>query len=184
MKLAALDIETLGLGTRSHVTDIGLVLAYMDTDFKLNYQNGLRIRLDQKEQSSLSRYSNDATLKFQYKTHGEKAFKKHLDSPKDYTIMKSADAFNAIRSACEDAEEIWINGLSFDTAILNTLREETNCEKPLWFFRKERDVRTVRETNSFVFEHTKTLATHDAYLDAKWNIKVARSYHRWTKSKL
>jgi 3' exoribonuclease, RNase T-like len=185
MIIAAIDIETLDTASTAHVFEIAVVTAEID--------QGLFAELDcaklapsYMEQLLLGRSVSKSTLDFHIRNRGIDNFENNLvdryrDSGDDqeYDRVKVKDGLDQIRSLCKDVEEVWINGVSFDSLVLQSLQHAVGDTLPLWTFRKERDVRTVRNTNPALYALTanKNVA-HRAYEDALWNLSVAALYHQ------
>ncbi len=183
MKLiASLDMETLDLGIRCQVFDIACVVAKIEEDREPREVRKELIRLDLVEQMRLGRTASPQTVEFHEKQRGAEAFRQHLYGTSDYSVMSVSKAFEVLRDCTDKVEEVWINGLSFDSAILQSLGVDVKDTKPLWWFRKERDVRTIRETITWVHRETdRSTVAHDAYQDTLWNISVVDAYYRWLK---
>jgi hypothetical protein len=184
MIIAALDIETLDTAHTAHVFEISAVTAVIDVGLFIE-QSSIKLAPNYLEQLFLGRTKSKDTLEFHRKIRGNDEFESNLlslnsNDTYDYTSVSLVITFELLRDFLKDVEEIWINGLSFDSPILHSLAKDSGCSMPLWDFRKERDVRTVRNTNPALHKLTKnTQVLHSAYEDALWNLSVAAHHHNF-----
>lgn len=198
MKLAALDIESCSTKQRAHIFEVGIVLADFtpngyfyddeedddDPGHKPSMILGERVgfTFDCIEQMLLSRVVDAKTMKFHREHRGEAA-RTMLMGSEQYPLLSLQAGFDLIREKLEEVEQIWINGLSFDPALLRSLQSECGYEPDLWDFRKECDVRTIRTTNDLMYRLThdsRKKSVHQALKDAEWNLGVADKYLNWT----
>lgn len=196
-KIASLDIESCSTKQRAHIFEVGIVLAnftpngiYYDPedDDDEDHPASMLIRdrigftFDCIEQMLLGRIVDASTMKF-HQTHRGDAARTMLMGSEQYPMRKLHEGFDLIRETLADVDQIWINGLSFDPALLRSLQEECEYPHDLWDFRKECDVRTIRTTNELMYELThdsRKKSVHQALKDAEWNLGVANKYLNWT----
>ena len=192
MKIAALDIETLDLDKNTAmVSDIGVIL--YDTLTESEEFFGLRPNL--LEQLLLGRTASKETLEFHIKVFGNKtAFTEHIMHSSIYKKVSVLDSHTILKNAFCSVEAIWINGLSFDPAILESLYKLVDRRLP-WNYKKEIDVRTInnlvnpalrqiiKTKSSISFEKDESkIVAHDAISDARWNLVVAQEFYGNLKS--
>ena len=171
MKLVSLDIETLSSKTRALVLEASAISVevehYKDVDYKalwaaLNpsrektntgWPNFLKGKITRVfpfyQQLKLGREVDSQTLKFHTKTpEQQEALHYMMTESMDDGCASVEDCLDSIRLFCVQADQIWINGLSFDPSILRSLNEQVGkgSEDPLWDFRAERDVRSFWRT--------------------------------------
>lgn len=184
MELAGLDIETLDTTVRSHVFEVAVVRATLDEAFNLNETKVVKFRFDFLEQMALQRTVSTGTIEFHENLRTPTGLRQALYGESEYKDLSAAEGLQLISDTVNSADELWINGLSFDVGILLTLALEIERDKPLWKkFRMERDVRTIRETNPHVHDRTQLgTVAHKAYEDAQWNLRVAAEYYKWMHS--
>jgi hypothetical protein len=115
------------------------------------------------------------TLRFHVKQCGLEEFDRRLRGNSVYMDMSLEATFKAMTNFLEPYQEIWINHPSFDVPIFRSLCEETRWTKPLWYFRKEKDVATIRDV---VPVQGQTKAEHEALKDAEWAMNLAIGWHR------
>ena len=179
--------------TRALVQDVGIVV--VDTNYfgaKVTPPSAATrrhgIRLNVIEQILAGRLIEEKSVKFHADNMGGIAkFQQHLEkAPSQYTPYSVRDGLLKIKAILDECEEIWINGLSFDPVVLHTLAENFGITEPLWFYRKEVDVRSINSQLKAVISRNqpmrktaaKTVA-HDAIKDAEWNVDVARAFKVW-----
>ena len=183
MLLASLDIETLDLErTTAVVFEIGVVIVRLDTvnGGHLAVLGETTYRPSIAEQLALGRTVSTDTLQFHRSQPGTDSrtsgsFQARLRS----ATQPLALIHDRLSSQLSSADEIWINGLSFDPVVLHYLFKSIG--KPLpWHFRKERDVRTVRPALKLCgIQETFDTAQprHHAIVDARWNMSVVDAYY-------
>lgn len=190
MIIAGLDIETLSLETNAVVFEIGLVKYDTETrDF-----SSTLILPDISQQVGAGRRIDQSTIDWHVNTiHGgsRNAFLARLAQAwrgdGDHTTV--SDAHWNIGDFLKDADEIWINGLSFDPVVLSSLFVPyyPGRESVPWSYKKESDVRTTRRTLAMpnfpsipIPECLDTTGrqTHFAVVDATWNVAQAYHYHK------
>lgn len=179
MKLATLDIETLDLDrVNAAVFEIGVVLADMDdTTGECTVTDQLLFCPSLAEQYVLDRTVSRDTFLFHQEQHGGDvaAFQARLGA----ATQPLAEVHEKLRLHLDDADELWINGLSFDPVVLHYLFASIGKQLP-WYFRKERDVRTVRpalKLKGIVPDFDSSLPRHRALTDALWNLSEVRAYY-------
>jgi hypothetical protein len=182
MKIAALDIETLDLNkTTALIFDIGIVVI---TDFELPSLRSIKevgIRPALAEQLALGRTVSQDTVAFHTKNYGGvEAFTEHLTGHNSYERMSVKSSIDLIQRTLKDVDELWINGLSFDPVLVESLALQVDMKLP-WDFRKETDVRSIRAQVPFP-ELEKRKAAHDAIKDAHWNLEIATAFKDWLAS--
>ena len=182
MKIAALDIETLDLNkTTALIFDIGIVVV---TDFELPSLRSIvefGIRPAISEQLALGRTVGKDTVDFHTKNYGGvEAFAEHLRGHRSYEHMGVKKSIDLIQDVLHDVDEVWINGLSFDPVLIESLALQIDAKMP-WHFRKEVDVRSIRAQVPFP-ELEKRDRAHDALKDAHWNLEVATAFKAWLAS--
>lgn len=183
MKLAGLDIETLDTSVRSQVFEVAIVRATLDDEGTMTETSATKFRFDFLEQQSFQRAVSPDTIAFHERLRTPAGLRKSLYGESEYVDVDAYTGLGIIAKEVADADELWINGLSFDCSILLTLAQDAGYEKPLWKFRRERDVRTIRETNVHVHHATDlSSVAHKAYEDALWNLQVAAAYYKWMAS--
>lgn len=187
MKIASLDIETLDLDKNTAmVSDIGVVV--YDTITKSEEFLGLRPNL--LEQLLLGRTYSKATVDFHINVFGSFTdLLEHLMHSETYKTVSILESHTALGKILSPVEAIWINGLSFDPAILESLYKLVGKRLP-WNYKKEIDVRTInnlvnpalrqvfqnKSAISFEKDDSKIVA-HDAIADARWNLVVAQEFY-------
>lgn len=179
MKLATLDTETLDLDrVNAVVFELGVVLADMDdTTGECTITDQLLFCPSLTEQLALGRTVSQDTLRFHVKHHNGDlaAFQARLDA----ATQPLAEVHEKLRHHLDGVDELWINGLSFDPVVLHYLFASIGKQLP-WYFRKERDVRTVRPALKLcgiqeTFDTTQP--RHQALVDARWNMSVVDAYY-------
>lgn len=182
MLIYALDIETLALRSRALVLDIAVVVADLDV-WKRDWaapiavKDVLKVRPSFVEQLKLGRAIDPGTIEFHEKQQGADKFAQHLLTSNEYPTSSVQDALNSVRKFMRTSGPVWINGLSFDPMVLRTLAEDIGDEdRPLWNFRDELDVRTVRKLHPALDVKLEGGPAHDAHKDSLWNLAVA---HNW-----
>lgn len=180
--IATLDIESLDTDPTSMITEIGVVV--YDTETKEEQTFGIRPNLV--EQMLLHRSITPNTIVFHERIHGSREnLIKYLSDESDvYKTMSIASCHKVLKDTLATADELWINGLSFDPVLLKNLFKQVGKDLP-YFFRKEIDVRSINERvlphlRAFFEEETpiRKAAAHDAIADAKWNMSVALEHSR------
>lgn len=183
MKLAGLDIETLDTSVRSQVFEVAIVRATLDEEFNVVETGGTKFRFEFLEQMALQRTVSTSTIEFHERLRTPDGLRKSLYGESEYIDVDARTGLDIITKEVAASDELWINGLSFDCSILLTMAMDIGYEKPLWKFRRERDVRTIRETNVHVHQATDlSSVAHKAYEDALWNLQVAAAYYKWMAS--
>lgn len=193
MLIAGLDIESGSQDRmRAVVHDVGIVV--VDTNYfggkgSLLSQNTKRygIRLNVMEQILAGRVIDAKGVKFHSDNLGGVAeFQRHLEkAPSQYAPYDVRTGLLKIKGILDECEEVWINGLSFDPILLHTLAETFNINDPLWFYRKEVDVRSINtQLKAVIYRNqpkrkTPHKVAHDAIKDAEWNVDVARAFKVW-----
>lgn len=183
MKQAFLDSETLGLNRlTSIVTDIGVIVY----DSETGQEERIGIRPDITEQLLLGKQCERDTVKFHEKHFpgGYEAFLKHLQGSDTYKNMRIAETHKLLKSTFDSVEEIWINGLSFDPIVLESMFSLVGLKLP-YYYRKEVDVRTIyrrvlpRLRNMLKADEVKhPPSKHDALEDAAWNLLIFKEYQQ------
>lgn len=180
---AALDSETLALREDAVVTEVAVVKFRLEVnptgrlvrdtiDEKVFYFNAI-------EQVALGRVIDKDTFDFHVKNGGLESISSQvipgLENPHSVYNLQSLQEF------CENSEEVWINGLSFDPSVLRSLANSYGFKSKyhlnsLWHYRKERDCRTIYRT--FPMETPKGISSHRALDDAKWVEQIVHLYHQ------
>lgn len=180
-KLVALDIETLDLDRATAlVFEIGIsVLTLDDTMLPIGEVKTFEHNLGLVEQIAYGRTISPNTVAWHIKQHGgnRAEFEDRLARGGNSSIQS---AYEFCNTHLEGADEIWINGLSFDPVVLHYLFAHIGKEPP-WHFRKENDVRTIRRALPFLGEAEAPgngKKRHFAGTDAEWNIEIAYAYRR------
>lgn len=179
MKLATLDTETLDLDrVNAVVFELGVVLADMDdTTGECTITDQLLFCPSLTEQLALARTVSQDTLRFHVNHHNGDlaAFQARLDA----ATQPLAEVHEKLRHHLDGVDELWINGLSFDPVVLHYLFASIGKQLP-WYFRKERDVRTVRpalKLKGIVSDFDSSLPRHRALTDALWNLSEVKAYY-------
>lgn len=180
---AALDSETLALREDAVVTEVAVVKFRLDVgptgrlqretlDSKVFYFNAI-------EQVALGRVIDKDTFDFHVQHGGLEAISSQvipgLANPDSKHILKQLQDF------CVNAEEVWINGLSFDPSVLRSLATTYGFKtkyhlNSFWHYHKERDCRTVYRT--FPMEKPEGSSSHRALEDAQWVERIVHLYHQ------
>lgn len=184
MKLAGLDIETLDLErTTAVVFEIGVALVDFDEETeKLNYKNETLLAPDLSQQIAYGRTISPKTVAWHVEQHkgNREELASRLRIAGDACYRADIKIIHAkLGKLLGDADEIWINGLSFDPVVLHYLFAHEGLESP-WDFRKEKDVRTIRPALDIIGFQCPPIEgkRHCAVPDAKWNLELAKGYHQ------
>lgn len=197
MRLTALDMETLDTDiTNSIIYDVAVVS--VDLEFKARKKaagstgplhtvvvtnpHAVTFRFNMLEQMRFGRTSSKETIEFHInRMTGETdedrflEFDSHLSDEETQMDVMALLGLDLIREECKKADEIWINGPSFDCSLLATLKTQSGYKHNLWDHRKERDVRSVNRSIP-TLNPIKDIR-HEAFEDASWNLRVAIAYH-------
>ncbi len=180
----ALDSETFSLEEDAVVTEIAVV------KFKLAIGTSGRLErssIDEQvfhfnvvEQVALGRVIDKNTYDFHIKNGGHESIASQvipgLEGP-----TTSLHKLQMLQEFCESADEVWINGMSFDPPVLRSLATSYGFRSKyslnsLWHYRKERDCRTIYRT--FPMATPNGSSTHRALDDAKWVEQIVHLYHQ------
>lgn len=181
MKLVGLDTETFDLErTTGVVFEIGVSIISFDSEtYKLNYESNTLIAPDLGQQIAYGRTISQKTVAWHIDQHkgNREEFANRLRVAGDRSDIKNIHS--ALGKLLGDADEIWINGLSFDPVVLHYLFAHEGLESP-WDFRKEKDVRTIRPALDIIGFQCPPIEgmRHCAVPDAKWNLAMAKGYHQ------
>lgn len=168
MKIVSLDIETASLSTNALILELGLISvevdSYADIDFTqvakaVAYAQhsfsgsgscwpapyaAVIVAFPYAEQISLGRDTDSDTIAWHNATPERSTEFKRMMQASMGTDRTVRSVLAQLYEFCEGADDIWINGLSFDPAILKTLAEQSKFGSALWEnFRAESDVRTI-----------------------------------------
>lgn len=190
MRLTALDLETLDTDiNNSIIYDVAVVS--VDVEFtgkklitQITNPNVVTFRFNMLEQMRFGRTSSADTINFHINRmkSGESDIEKFeefylkLNDQQLAEEVMAVKGLNLIREACKSADEIWINGLSFECSLLASLKKQSGYELDLWKYHKERDVRSINRSITTMTSHTSV--AHEAFDDALWNLQIAIAYHR------
>lgn len=72
-------------------------------------------------------------------------------------------------------QEIWMNHTSFDSGRLHAVAQVFGITKPLWHYRAEKDIATLRDLFQKI-ETSKAKVSHRALADALWNAEVLANF--------
>lgn len=200
MKIVSLDVETASTKTNALILEIGMISgtlpdkidvyhdidavvldhliknhrAYGTESYSWGNWTAMALSVSILEQRCLIRNETEETYAF-HKSKADMA--KNLDRMLAKGIAKGIDTLEEtltkVRLFCKDADELWINGLSFDPCILKTLCEDADYKLPLWKFRIERDIRTIYRTFNVNADLT-GFPAYDAVTDCARNLLTLR----------
>jgi hypothetical protein len=190
MRLTALDLETLDTDiNNSIIYDVAVVS--VDVEFigkkcipEITNPNVVTFRFNMLEKMRFGRTASADTINFHINRmkSGESDIEKFeefhlkLNDQQLASEVMAVKGLSLIREACKSADEIWINGLSFDCSLLASLKKQSGYELDLWKYIKERDVRSINRSIPTLSQ--KTTVMHEAFDDAQWNLQVAIAYHK------
>lgn len=184
MKLAGVDIETLDLErTTAVVFEIGVALVDFDEETKkLNYKSETLLAPVLSQQIAYGRTISQKTVDWHIEKHNgnRKEFASRLLIAGDACYRADIKSIHSqLKKLLGDADEIWINGLSFDPVVLHYLFAHEGLGNP-WDFRKEKDVRTIRSALDIIGFQCPPIdgMRHCAVPDAQWNLELAKGYHQ------
>jgi hypothetical protein len=172
------DIETLNTNVNSVILSIAAIPFTFEEgiikDVEPFYQN-----IDIQSCLDLGLEVNGDTLSW-WLNQTDKA-KSKLDNPKPTSIQTALGKFNFYIFTNFNVEDlrIWGNSARFDLGILNNVYNKTSTTPP-WFFRNERDVRTISALNPEVKKRLKKEyeesgeVLHDALTDCRLQIDYCR----------
>jgi predicted DNA binding CopG/RHH family protein len=189
MKIIGLDIETASTKTNSLIFEIGMISVEVPSYSKIDIDwiwdivtkkrpqtskiKTLVLPVPFVEQCSLGRdqtvdtynfHTQSTTMKFNFQKMMEASVK---------TRLSVKDVLARVKAFCLGADEIWINGLSFDPCILKSLAESVGDNSPLWKFRAETDVRSFYRI--FALDADVSLySAHRAINDCVRNLTLVR----------
>ena len=182
-KIGALDIETYSLSINAAISDVALLIVDIGSPQayeQIKLESSTTLNLDEfcwyfplLDQIELGCVVDKETLAFHRKHRkadmlGNQLYASHIQ-PQPLT-----EVFDSIRSTIIDnnIQELWINHTSFDYSRLHTLVEKIG-QKPLWNYRLEYDVYTLKKV--LKLPRLETEATHVAVEDAVWVLKQLKS---------
>ena len=177
-KVGTLDIETLGMTSDAVVYEVSLITAEVDEYYKV--VDGAAIpkewtgKLDILIQMLNNRAIEQGTLAFHFKNFKENTAQKILEGGHGPQAHPQA-VLQHIADECSSLDELWINGTSFDPPILQHLNQMFRPDKPLWYFRIENDIRTIRSRLSLSEPGTST-AKHESIEDCRWNWSIIQKF--------
>ena len=186
-RIASLDFETLDLNPQTTIVfDAAVCICTADcTNPDEVERHGWRLNIF--EQIAMGRTMTTNTSRWHVKRMGREKFQKHLEGTSEsasfYVESSVKDFLHSLEQICKTVDEIWINGLSFDTTITKSLADSLGMDMP-WYFRKEVDVRSMHKRVPYqekgIIAKLEKEAAHDATADALWNLNQALSFHEWT----
>jgi len=187
LNLAALDIETLSLENNAVVYELGIVTMQLSVETSPTVQppyNSHIVNFHILPQVLEGRSVSVDTVKF----HEKLARKRGLNTSSntedfDYYFGQSSNHLahppesitEQVRSILTGADEVWINHPEFDLPNLNSLLKVTT-DKPLFHYRKVRDVSMARNSGLGIFQPEGESA-HKSVLYALWNLRIASAWH-------
>lgn len=193
IKIVSLDIETLSTKTSALVLEIGMISgtinSYSDIDLSVILEVATSdspvldnpcawtakvLPVSYTEQVDICRSEDDSTWAFHRTTPVREVHLTKMLKDAEGTLDTIFDSLEKVSAFCEGADEIWINGLSFDPAILKSLSEEVFYDTPLWPFRAERDVRTIYRVFA-VDTDVSNFTSHQAIMDCIRNLATVRA---------
>lgn len=171
MKIGTLDIETLDTNRSTAIVwEVGLIVVDVDEQRKqLSGTEALEFEwvLDVTSQVARGRTSAPDTVAFQNRQFPGGEFEKLLERPT--TPMRRF--FTELRVNCSGLDELWVNGLSFDPPLLESLAHDFGeWHGGIWLFRIERDVRTIKA--EWGINLPQEGKKHRALDDCRWNLRV------------
>jgi hypothetical protein len=183
--IAGLDIETLDLNkTTAVVMDIGISVYDLSKEMEVGKYS---LRPCIMEQLVLGRTIDLGTVQFHINNYHEtrEGLIDHLNNPPSVndTIKNVHEMMTQIFVG---VSEIWINGLSFDPVVLETLFACRGLKTLPWSFRKEVDVRSFRtlfKKHGISLLSDTSVSQHEAVADAQWNVGIPLQVHRFLQTK-
>ncbi len=229
--IASLDIETLSLDLNCVIFEVGVAMlperardeslnALRQSKFSLHeflmimcpmiFAHGISV--DRTSQSPLNGVIDPDTVKFHETIRDQlppakgPAQTDPLSKVRDpyfekHQLLSPEASLTHIRVLLQEATELWINHPAFDSARLNSLRTRVGQPNPLWNYRIEHDVATVRHFFGTRMSRIPALRAlgvdkssvdsvinnvmnyqfpegfkHGAVYDAVWNLLIALSY--------
>lgn len=189
MIIAGLDIESLSLEPDAVVFEIGI--AKFDTS-TLDLTSHL-VLPDISQQVASGRRIDQETIDWHVNTvhmgdHAAFAARLAQAWRDDGIHLQVSKSHQIIRDYLKDADEIWINGLSFDPVVISSLFGPyfPGRESIPWVYTKESDVRTARRPlklpgfPSILLPESLEVddsMKHHAVYDAIWNVAQAFKYN-------
>lgn len=167
-----LDIETLGLGVTSVVTQIGWCLFDFE---KEHFEHGCFF-LDPENQMKLGRTIDWGTFKF-WMQQEEAARMKMIEVDVPFNGNVLSEFIDLVK--IEAPTRVWANGTNFDISIIDNLLE-TYAYKTPWKYNSPRDCRTIWDLcpwDKSIVNKVK----HDAEQDALFQAKQV--WQAWRKIK-
>lgn len=187
MVVACLDSESMALGHNAVVTEVALVTA----ELKLHDTAGVMVNPESVtkyvmyfnvlDQIARGRVFNTDTYLFHMRSGGLKGISDQVAPGLTVGESETCDSLKRIQEITSQCAEIWINGLSFDPGLLQSLCRSYNYDSgkhlnSLWDYSKERDTRTIYRTFPLVKDSKKS--DHRALTDALWCLDMATQYHQ------
>lgn len=183
-RIAALDIETASLKVRTAILEVGLVVidiqepdAYENIEFLEDKAMKFNFVLPLPEQLLLGKHVDPNTLRF----HLNNIRKSDPTYEFGHTIFPIEVApRSSLRKVVSDLQahiaelevkELWVNHTSFDCSRLISLAEDLGIEKPLWGYRIERDLATIRTLVPKEHRDEPHTVAHRGTEDAMWNLR-------------
>lgn len=184
--VAALDIETLGMSHNAAVVELGVVTAVFDLDsygkLDITNVNSELMSFDVVDQVTRGRVIDADAYAFHVKNQGHEATAAMISKGLGLSIEAQHDMFRRLENTLKEYNEIWINGLSFDPAFMQSLVRTYEYKTKrdmdsLWYHHLERDTRTIYRTFPLPDRENKNVK-HRAVDDAVWNLEIAKLYHQ------
>lgn len=158
-----IDLETLGTGPRSVVTQLGWALFDGEAEVEGVLSSG-RYDLDPQGQLDAGRVVDWATIQW-WLTQDEGARKAMATKGARMSVKEALSAFERAIPSWHTIDGVWGHGATFDISLMQSLLDDVKRREP-WSFRAVRDTRTL-----FAFAPETSWPVnpvkHDAEQDAK-----------------
>ena len=188
MVIGCLDAETMALTHNAAVTEVALVTG--ELQFNLNT---LAVELNQDsvkqytlhfnllDQIARDRLFDTDTYLFHMRVGGLQSIYDQVSVGLTCDEAETHNNLRLIQETVGQCAEIWVNGLSFDPGLLQSLGRSYGYTSgknlnSLWDYSKERDTRTIYRTFPLVKDTKRS--DHRALSDAMWCLDMATQYHQ------
>ena len=185
-QVSCLDIETLGLGNRSVILEAGVVTKTVNFFYEPQPDSGCI-----EETFSFNRVEQEFFLGRVVEPGAEAFLRSVLPIESYEELMRNSGqpgikvdschltsrSLVNLQNAIKDSDEIWVNHLAFDIALLNSLYQECKLnsngiigEESFVHYKKVQDV-SIRKVLLFK-SPDKDGSSHRGVADSHWNFKV------------
>lgn len=166
-----MDVETLGVGVKAPIFEVGIVAFDLDT---MDQIDAYLWHVDVVMQILRGSVVEPDTVDW---------WRKQKTQPSRSIIQNPDEAAWSIASIFDKHQprEVWANSPSFDCVLLREMFGRTKVVCP-WSFRVERDFRTILKIASEMgFDVDVTEVTHSAVRDAEQQLETLRGALAWVR---